>query len=41
MLGEWIVIGTMGALLAGLAAKAAEARKVRVRAGGNKKRGQR
>ncbi len=39
MLGELIVMGALGVLLAGAAAKAAEAQKVRVRADAKKKRG--
>ncbi|WP_302478278.1 hypothetical protein [Ruegeria arenilitoris] len=39
MLGELIVIGALGVLLAGAAAKVAEAEKVRVRAEAKKKRG--
>ena len=39
MLGELIILGALGVLLAGAAAKAAEAGKVRVRADAKKKRG--
>jgi len=39
MLAELIVIGALGVLLAGAAAKAAEAEKVRVRADAKKRRG--
>lgn len=38
MLGELIVLGALGVLLAGVAAKAAEAEKVRVRAEAKKNR---
>lgn len=42
LLGELIALGVLGVLLAGAAAKAAEAKKVRVRAGAKKnKRGRR
>ncbi|WP_302477071.1 hypothetical protein [Ruegeria arenilitoris] len=39
LLGELIALGALGVLLAGAAAKALEAEKVRVRAEANKKRG--
>ncbi|WP_301282520.1 hypothetical protein [Ruegeria atlantica] len=39
MMGELIILGALGVLLAGVAAKAAEAEKVRVRADAKKKRG--
>ncbi|WP_282119179.1 hypothetical protein [Ruegeria atlantica] len=39
LLGELIALGALGVLLAGAAAKAAEAEKVRVRADAKKKRG--
>ena len=38
MLGEIIFVGALGVLLAGAAAKAAESKKVRVRAEANKKK---
>ncbi len=38
MMGELIVLGALGVLLAGTAAKAAEAEKVRVRAEAKKKK---
>ncbi|WP_275041366.1 hypothetical protein [Ruegeria sp. ANG-S4] len=41
MLGELIALGALGVLLAGAAAKAADARKIRVRTEAKKKRGQR
>lgn len=39
MMGELIILGALGVLLAGTAVKAAEAEKVRVRAKAKKKRG--
>ncbi|WP_256369214.1 hypothetical protein [Ruegeria sp. HKCCD6428] len=39
MMGELIILGALGVLLAGAAVKAAEAEKVRVRADAKKKRG--
>ncbi len=39
MLGELITLGALGVLLAGAAAKAVEAKKVRVRAEAKKRRG--
>ncbi len=39
MLGELIILGALGVLLAGAAAKAAGAEKIRVRADAKKKRG--
>ncbi|WP_298846654.1 hypothetical protein [uncultured Ruegeria sp.] len=39
MMGELIILGALGVLLAGAAAKTAEAKKVRVRAEAKKKRG--
>lgn len=39
MMGKLIALGVLGVLLAGTAAKAAEANKVRVRAEAKKKRG--